>query len=105
MPMQHISTGLAGLRDEADREDGEPCEEPYLAGAVGSRAEGARGERAEGRLAEVALWRRGDGELLAERMAGRGEQAAVRAQARARPHGQERGDPHRGDMLQAPLAG
>ena len=54
MTLQHISTGLAGLLDEADREDGGAYEETYLAGVVGLRAEVAQ-EEPEGRLVEAAL--------------------------------------------------
>ena len=63
-----LSTGLAGLLDEADLGDGAGYEETYLAGAVGLRAEVAQ-EGLEGRLVEAALWRRGVGEL-AERAVG-----------------------------------
>lgn len=97
MGMQHISTGLAGLQDEPDREDGGAYEEAYLVGAVGLRAEGAQGEQLEGPL-EAALRRRGGGEL-AERAVGGVEQAVVRAQARVPGRGRERDDLQDGDML------
>ena len=62
-----LSTGLAGLLDEADREDGAAYEETYLVGAVGLRAEVVQ-EELEGRLVEAALWRRGVGELAERAM-------------------------------------